>query len=108
MVLSNYIALEPGVPLRLHFTDWYNVEREIQEKESGRIKKVKGLVFLVDRVGALETARTFSVLSQKLAAHLEPFLEKDRFRDYEFIITKMGDGFYTDFSVEPIKISQTV
>ena len=36
-MLMNYIALVPGMPTRMHFTDDYNVERTIMEKESGKV-----------------------------------------------------------------------
>lgn len=102
-MLMNYIALAPGVPTRMHFTDWYKVEREIADGETGRLKTVNSLVFWVDELNGEDTARTFSILSKKLSGHFEPFLDKKRFVDYDFIITQMGDGFYKDWTVQPIQ-----
>lgn len=102
-LLINYVQLFPGVPARMHFTDDYLIERTIEEKESGKPKRVKSLVFAVDELDGVDVNRTLSVLSKKLAAHLEPFLPDRRYRDYDFIITKMGDGFLTDFNVQTIK-----
>jgi len=102
-MLSNYIRLIPGDPTKMHFTDHYYVERDILERESGKPKKVSSHVFYVNELGGEPASRTFSVLSQKLWAHLEPFLENDRFRDYDFIITQIGDGFLKDWNVQVIK-----
>ena len=49
--------------------------------------------------------RTFSVLSQKLWAQLQPFEAGKRFMEYEFIITKEGFGFSTEYRVQPIRIT---
>ena len=102
MVLMNYIALAPGVPTRMHFTDDYEIKRTILEKESGKEKLIEGLTFWVDELNGEPAARTFSILSQKLAAHFEPFRKGKRYIDYDFIVTQMGDGFYKDWNVQPI------
>lgn len=102
-MLMNYIALVPGMPTRMHFTDHYWVEREILERESGHAKPIKGWVYWVDELDGEPVARTFSVLSQKLNAHLEPFREGKDYTRYDFIITKIGDGFLADFNVQVIR-----
>lgn len=102
MVLMNYINLAPGVPTRMHFTDDYIIERTILEKESGKEKPIKSLVFWCDELNGEPAARTFSVLSQKLAAHLEPFRKGKLYMKYDFIITQMGDGYLKDWNVQPI------
>lgn len=101
-LLMNYIALVPGVPTRMHFTDYYYIDREIADKETGKPKKIKSLVFWVDELGGEDCARTFSILSQKLAAHFEPFIKDKEFIKYDFIVTQVGDGFYKDWNVQPI------
>ena len=98
----NYIALQPGVPTRMHFTDDYYVEREIADRETGKPKRIKSLVFWVDELNGEPAARTFSVLSQKLQAPLEPFRPGKRYVDYDFIITQQGDGFLKDWNVQTI------
>ncbi len=103
MTFSNFVALEPGIPQRLHFTDWYKVEREVFDKESGRQKRVKTNVFYVNEIDGQTDSRTFSIMSQKLWAHFIPFLEDNAFRGYDFIITQMGDGFQKDWNVQVIK-----
>jgi len=102
-LLMNYVALVAGVPTRMHFTDDYYVDREIADRETGKPKRIKSLVFWVDELNGEDTARTFSVLSQKLAAHFEPFLPGKRYEGYDFIITQMGEGFLKDWNVQVIK-----
>ena len=102
-LLMNYIALAPGVPTRMHFTDHYYIDREIADKETGKPKKIRSLVFWVDELEGEDCARTLSVLSQKLAAHLEPFLPDKRYGGYDFIITQIGEGFLKDWNVQVIK-----
>lgn len=100
MVLMNYIALVAGVPTRMHFTDDYIIDRTIADRESGGEKRIKSLVFQVDELNGEDVARTFSVLSQKLAAHFEPYLKGKRYLVYDFIITQIGDGFLKDWNVQ--------
>lgn len=102
-LLMNYITLVPGVPTRMHFTDDYYVDREIADRETGKPKRIKSLVFWVDELNGEDVARTFSILSQKLAAHIEPFLPDKEYVKYDFIITQMGDGFLKDWNVQIIR-----
>ena len=102
-LLMNYIALVPGVPTRMHFTDDYWVEREIADKETGKPKRIRSLVLWVDELNGEDVARTFSILSQKLAAQIEPFLPNKRYEGYDFIITQIGEGFMKDWNVQVIK-----
>ena len=102
-LLSNYIRLVPGIPTRMHFTDHYYIDREIADKETGKPKTIKSLVLWVNELGGEPTSRTFSILSQKLAAHLEPFLPDKRYDGYDFLITQIGEGFLKDWNVQPIK-----
>ena len=102
-ILMNYVQLFPGVPTRMHFTDDYIIERTIPEKESGKPKTIKSLVFWVDELNGESVARTFSVMAQKLASHFEPFRKDKRYIEYDFIITQMGDGFLKDWNVQTIK-----
>lgn len=102
-LLMNYVQLVPGVPTRMHFTDDYYVDREIADKETGKPKRIKSLVFWVDELEGVDCARTFSILSQKLAAHMEPFLPNKGYIPYDFVITQIGDGFLKDWNVQVIK-----
>ena len=101
-LLMNYIALVPGVPTRMHFTDWYFTMRLIADKESGKSKPVKTVVFWVDELGGEDVAKTFNVLSKKLLSNLLPFLPNKEYTCYDFIITQIGDGFLKDWNIQPI------
>jgi len=102
-LLINYISLAPGVPTRMHFTDHYYIDREIADKETGKPKTIRSLVFWCDELNGEPCARTFSVLSQKLAAHMEPFLPDKGYGGYDFIITEIGKGFLKDWNVQVIQ-----
>lgn len=102
-LLMNYVALEPGIPTRMHFTDDYWVDREIADRETGKPKRIKSLVLWVDELNGEDAARTFSILSQKLAAHFDPFLKGKGYLQYDFIVTQMGEGFYKDWNVQVIR-----
>lgn len=106
-LLMNYVQLVPGVPTRLHFTDDYKITRTIADRETGKPKTIESLVFWVDELNGEDVARTFSILSIKLAAHLEPYLKDKEYTRYDFIITQMGDGFMKDWNVQPIKRLET-
>ncbi|MBA7559929.1 hypothetical protein ES708_01547 [subsurface metagenome] len=106
-LLSNYVALVPGVPTRMHFTDDYIVDREIADRESGKPKRIKGLVLYVDELNGEPASRTFSILSQKLAAHMTPLLPDKEYTKYDFIITQMGEGFLKDWNVQVIRRPET-
>lgn len=106
-LLANYVRLEPGMPTRMHFTDDYKIERTIADRESGKPKTIKSLVFYVDELDGESASRTFSILSQKLAAHFEPFLPDKRYHGYDFIITQMGEGFLKDWNVQVIRRPET-
>jgi len=87
----------------MHFTDHYYIDREIADKETGKPKTIRSLVFWCDELNGEPCARTFSVLSQKLAAHMEPFLPDKGYGGYDFIITEIGKGFLKDWNVQVIQ-----
>lgn len=102
MVLSNYVALSPGIPTRFHFTDDYFIDRWIATADPAKPKRVKSLVFWVDELDGETAARTFSILSEKLAAQMEAFLPGRKYLQYDFIITETGSGFLKDWIIQPI------
>ena len=106
-LLANYVRLVPGIPARMHFTDDYKIERTIADRESGKPKTISSLVFYLDELDGEPASRTFSVLSQKLAAHFEPFLPDKRYHGYDFIVTQMGEGFLKDWNVQVIRRPET-
>ena len=106
-LLANYVRLEPGIPSRMHFTDDYKIERTIADRESGKPKTIESLVFYVDELDGEPASRTFSILSQRLAAHFEPFLPEKRYGGYDFIVTQMGAGFLKDWNVQVIRRPET-
>lgn len=102
-LLSGYIALVPGVPTRMHFTDDYKITRTIADKETGKPKPIESLVFWVDELNGEPCSRSFSILSQKLAAHVTPYLPDREYNRYDFLITQIGEGFLKDWNVQVIR-----
>lgn len=101
-MLMNYVALDKDVPTRMHFTDHYSVEREIWDAKLGKYKPVKSLVFWVDELNGEVTAKTFSVLSETLATILRPYLPDHSYINFDYLITKRGEGFGTRYEVQAI------
>ena len=106
-LMSNYVRLVPGLPTRMHFTDDYYVDREIKDQETGKPKRIKSLVFWVDELDGKPDSRSFSILSQKLSAHLEPYLKDKLYNRYDFIVTQIGEGFLKDWNVQVILRPET-
>lgn len=102
-MLMNYIKLVAGIPTRMHFSDDYYIARTIADGETGKGKPVQTLVFWVDELEGEDCARTFSILSQKLGAHFEPFLRDKRYSRYDVIITQIGEGFLKDWNIQWVR-----
>lgn len=101
MVLRNIVELVENVPARMHFVDHALVDKTINDPVLRKAKVATALVFVVDRLNGQPASATFSILAEKLAAKLEPFLASARYRQYDFIITARGAGFLRDYTVEP-------
>ncbi|KKN37958.1 hypothetical protein LCGC14_0758450 [marine sediment metagenome] len=101
-LLMNYIRLVAGIPTRMHFTDHYYIDRVVADRDTSKPKKLRSLVFWVDELDGEDVSRTFSILSQKLEAHFLPFLKGEKFKEYDFIVTQMGEGFLKDWNVQTI------
>ncbi len=106
-LLTNFVALKPGVPCRMHWTDHYWIEREIFDPELGRAKTVRSLVMWVDELDGEPAARTFSILSDKLKATLQPWLDGKKYLDYDFILTESGAGYYKEWNIQTILRTRT-
>ena len=91
----------------MHFTDWYSMDRDIIVPETGKTKRIHSEVFQVDELNGEDVSRTFSVMSQKLWAHLEPFSKDKGYLPYDFLITQMGEGFLKDWNVQVIRRPET-
>ena len=101
-MLMNYIALTPDVPLRMHFSDHYWVESDIYDPLLQITKRVQRLVMWVDELESQFTGRSFSILSNKLSSHLGPYMANKNYVNHDFIITKTGQGYNTNYIVEVV------
>lgn len=105
-VLENYVILETGIPTRLHFTDHSIRRREITDPETGQPAMRKALVFSVDKMDGRAIDALYSTISEKHATSFEPYLANKEYRDYEFVITRSGEGFRTSYSVTPVLLKK--
>lgn len=102
MVLENYVILETGVPARLHFTD-HAIQRRTTTDPITRAPTTRQvLVFEVDRLNGREVFAKYSIMAEKHAGQFKPYLDDKSYRDYDFVITKTGEGFRTSWSLQVI------
>lgn len=104
-MLVNFVRLEDGKPTRVHFTDHYWIDREIATGEGLPAKTVRSLTLQVDRLEGAPFFGTLSFLSVKAIEALRPFLPDKRYMSYEFVYTKEGSGFSTEYRMLPILIT---
>lgn len=92
MAVENWVVLEPGVPVRLHFKDHRVVDRQITDPTFKTARTVKGLMFLVDQVDGRPVDLTFSVLSQKLYSDFMGDLPGKAYTRYVYTVVKDAPG----------------
>lgn len=103
-VLQNYVILEPDVPARLHFIDHRIVRKTITDPATGQPTARNTLELTVDRLDGREVESVLSIMAEKFASLLEPYLKDRSYKDYEFLITVTGEGFRRQFTVQPIPL----
>ena len=99
---ANWIALQPQLPLRLHFTAWAIERIVIQDRTFNRPREVEALMMLADRVNGVDDGRPLPITSTRLRGMIEPFLRADTYKSYEFVIAKIGDGLRAQFTLQAI------
>lgn len=99
-ILANYIKLEDGQTEVLHFKGHELQERLIRDPLTSTEKTVRVLVMFVDQRGGAAVDTIFSIVSDKLATQFGPFLERERYKNYLFAITRRGKGFTTDWEIQ--------
>ena len=101
-MLANFIKLDTDIPLLMHFSDIYYVEREIWDKDLEAYKWVRTLVMWADELNGGPTNKPLSILSDKFKLQMDPYLKEKIFLNFDFRIKKSGRGFGTVYSVEAI------
>lgn len=104
MVLQNYVILESGVPATLRFYDHRIEKRTVTDPITAQPVSRNVLVFEVNRLGAAPVAAKYSIMAEKHAQQFAAFLPDKSYVNYEFTITKYGEGFTTTWSVQATKI----
>jgi len=102
MVLENYVILTTGVPGRLHFTDHVIMSRTITDPITAGPTKRNVLIFEVDQFNGKTVAAKYSIMAEKHAGQFEPYLADKSYRDFDFIITPVGEGFRRYWSVQKL------
>jgi len=90
--ISNWVKLEPGKEKRLRFSGHVIVKKQITDPITKAPKTVEALEFDVALEDGSPTTRRFSVVSEKLAGDLGPYLIDKRYLRYEFTIVKDAPG----------------
>jgi len=98
--------LEQGIPERMHFSAFFKGTRDIIDSVTGRVVPKNVAEFDVDRLNGQPTNAKFSVLAEKLFAQLEPYTLDNTYKNYEFVVTRIGAGFTTSFSVQVIPLGK--
>jgi len=99
-VLENYVILEPGIPTRLHFTDHHIERRTITDPVTGQAASRNVLLFEVDRMDGRPVQAKYSTMAEKHAAQFEPYLGDKSYIKFEYTITRTGEGFRTNYSLQ--------
>lgn len=100
MVLENYVILETGVPARVHFTDHAIQRRTTTDPLTGEPTTRNVLVFEVDELNGRAVFAKYSIMAEKHAGQFKPYLEDKSYPNYDFVITKIGEGFRTSWSLQ--------
>jgi len=90
--ITNWVILSPGVEKRLRFSDHVIRRKTITDAATKRPKEVEALEFIVSMEDGVSVSRTFSVVSQKLAGDLGPYLIDRKYLRYEFVFIKDAPG----------------
>ena len=104
MPLGNYIVLQEGVPERVHMVSHVIDRRDIADPRTGQMVSRNVALFTCDRLNGSPISATLSVMSEKLFRQLEPYIPGQQYTRYDFVITKTGSGFATNFKVERIPL----
>jgi hypothetical protein len=104
MVLENYVLLETGKPARVHFVDHVIQKRTVTDPITGGPTTRSVLVLDVDRLNGREVTSKYSIMAEKHAGQFEPYLKDKSYRDYDFVITRSGEGFRTSWAVQVIPL----
>lgn len=102
MVLQNYVILQEGRPARMHFAAVEKVVKTITDPTTGHPKAVNTLVWTVDELNGRAVVAYYSITSQTHAQDFAPFLDGEKYRQYDFVVTVLGSGFQRRYQVQPL------
>ncbi|MDY6888275.1 MAG: hypothetical protein SVV88_11650 [Pseudomonadota bacterium] len=90
---DNYVTLEPGKPVRMHFIDHQFMQKKITDPVLKWPKVVNSLVFQVSKLNDLPVETIFSLISKSAIDEITPYLAGKKYTNYDFIYVKDGPEF---------------
>ena len=97
--LGNWVKLPLGRWKCVKISKWEITERKIYDKRLGRTKTVRALVCWVYEEDGEPVDKILSILSEKLAAMMLPYLKRPDFDKLTFCIKREGTGFATEYQL---------
>jgi hypothetical protein len=91
-VIENWVILAPGVERRLRFSEHRIVTKTITDPVTRGPKSVQALEFTVTMDNGVPVSKAFSIVSQRLAGEMGPYLVDQRYKRYEFTFIKDAPG----------------
>ncbi len=99
-LIENYITFSEGVPKLLRFADYQVMDKQINDPTTKNTRPVKSLHMTVTEEDGRPVQKELSILSEKFAALLEPYILGGSYKAKLFKVTRTGSGFNTNYSVE--------
>ncbi len=102
MPLGNIVYLTTGIPEKMHFYDHHEEPRTITDPTTRGPVIRNTLVMEVDMHNDRPAAATFSTMADVLYNKLSPYLPDKSYRNYDFIITAVGESFRRTYSLKAL------
>ena len=98
---ANYVKIKVGKAKTLTLSAVRQELAEIQDKDSGEVKKVPSLIFSVTHEDGQPAVKEFSVTSKQLVKKLRPFVENG----FPFAVTihSSGERFEREYEVVAVQ-----
>jgi hypothetical protein len=90
---ANYVKIKPGVLTRMRFDRAVWEMKSIPDPKLGFSKDVNTLNFHVIELDGQTVSTVFSTTSTTLQEAIKPYLERDKYLAYRFVITRDSGGY---------------
>ena len=106
MDVEDYVELKPGKPVRVVFDAYAWVNKIIRDVDLDIERSVESLKFHVIRVDDKEIDTIYSAIASGIKNELRPYLEGDKYKDYEFTLLKGMEAGVGPKMIEAKKIAR--